>query len=356
MRRAALALVVAASACNGILGNREGHPYEDAGADGGATCDAGCPPVELASSRDCPSDLAVANGRVYWVDQGSVQNSARDGMVASVPIGGCDACAITHASGEVSPSAIAVNVDAIYFATVALPANGAIRTVAFDGTPPRDFATGQRFPRAVALDATSAFWVNAGDGPPTANGEVRRAFLDGNTSAAIVPKLDSPVAIAIRDGVVYWTNDGDSDVSGYVMTSDVTGSGASRVASNQSHPHGIATGGTYVYWANMGDGTIMRAQPNGAGLTRLFTDRATPSDVAVDDLAIYWVEAGTPPDFADGKVMAARLDGSDVRTIAAAQRDPRAIAIDGSAVYWIARGTRGCAQHDGRVMQAHKPF
>ncbi len=370
--RAVVAIVVGAAcvaplACNGILGNRAGHPYDDAGADGEtndgaiAMCDGGCPPIALATTRDCPVDLAVTNGRVYWVDQGSVQNSAQDGVVASVPVGGCtdgsSACIVVHASNERSPSALAVNKDAIWWASLGVPStNSAIRTLAFGDTTPTIFASSQRFPRSLALDATSVFWINGGDAPPTANGEVRRQFFDSPGSVAIVFTLEAPVAITVRGSTIFWTNDGDSDTTGYVMTSDITGSPSTQVARNQSHPRGIAAGGTYVYWANTGDGTIMRARPDGTGVLRVLADRATPSDVAVDDLAIYWVETGTPPDYADGKVMAARLDGSDVRTIASSQKNARRIALDATNVYWVARGTPGCAMHDGRIMQAGKVF
>ena len=361
---AALFACVAPIACNSILGNRAGHPYDDAGTSDGSTtsCDGGCPPITLASARDCPVDLSVTNGRVYWVDQGSVQNSAQDGVVASVPIGGCaddaSACVVVHASNERSPSALVANKDAIWWASLVVPTTqSSIRTLPFGATTPTTFASAQRFPRSLGIDATSLFWINGGDAPPAATGEVRRAYLDSmGGSVAIVFTLDAPVAITVRGSTIFWTNDGDSDTTGSVMTSDVTGSPATRVAANQSHPRGIAAGGTHVYWANTGDGTIMRASPDGTGTTRLLSDRATPSDVAVDDVAIYWVETGTPPDYADGKVMAARLDGSDVRTIASSQKNVRRIAADASNVYWIARGTPGCAQHDGRIMQAGKPF
>jgi len=349
--------IAALSGCNAILGNTPGHPYDDAGADAGAdgAC-AACPPAEIAGARDCPVDLAVANGRVYWVDQGSTQNSATDGVVASAAIDCATDCVTVHASNERSPSALAVNADTIWWTSLAIPTSeSTIRALAFGGAP-RTFAMHQYFPRSMTIDDQSVFWINSCDAPPSATGEVRRQYFDGATSTAIVFTLDSPVEIALRAGRIYWTNDGDSDTTGYVMSADVTGSPAVKIAENQSHPRGVAVGATYVYWANSGDGTIMRARHDGTEPTRLFAERATPSNLAVDDVAIYWTEAGTPPAFADGKVMAARLDGSGVVTIAAQQKNPRRIVLDAANVFWIARGTPGCTQHDGRVMRAAKTF
>jgi hypothetical protein len=296
---------------------------------------------------------------VYWVDQGSAQQSALDGVVARIPVAGCaDAgadCIVAMAMGEHSPSAIAVNTQAAWWATIEPSTTAShIRTLAFGDVAPKTFASQQNYPRGLALDDTSVFWVNAGDAPPTANGEVRRQFFDSASGLAIVSSLDSPVAITVRAGAVFWTNDGDADNTGYVMTSDITGTPAARIASNQSHPRGIAAGPTYVYWTNMGDGTIMRARPDGTEIARIASSRATPSDIAVDDTSLYWVEAGTPPDYADGRVIAANLDGTNMRTIDSAQKDPRRIALDDASVYWIARGTRGCTQHDGTVMRAGK--
>jgi hypothetical protein len=361
VERGALLVACAAcavcAACNGILGNTPAHLYDDGGVADAAAVDGGGPPAALATARDCPSDLVVANGNVYFADQGSAQNSGMDGVIASIPAGGCAGdCVTTIASGEVSPSALVVNATAMWWSSVRIPTtDGAIRTFPFGGAPSTLF-TQQYFPRSMAIDDTSIFWIDSGDAPPAATGEIHRAYLDGTSSAAIVTGLVSPVEITVRAGSIFWTNDGDSDVSGYVMTADITGSGSHRIASSQSHPRGIAVGATYVYWANTGDGTIMRARPDGTELTRLFSDRATPSNLAVDDVGIYWSEAGTPPDFSDGKLMAARLDGTAMRTIAPAQKNPRRVVLDTANVYWVARGTVGCTMHDGTIMRAGKVF
>src|SRR5688500_16164557 len=70
--------------------------------------DAGAGPVVLADGRDCPADLRVSAGALTWVDQGSLQNSAQDGVVATMPAAGCGtdagSCITILASDQNSPS------------------------------------------------------------------------------------------------------------------------------------------------------------------------------------------------------------------------------------------------------------
>jgi sugar lactone lactonase YvrE len=336
----------------------------DAGSDGttaDATADSGTGPEVLASGRDCPSDLRVSSGAIVWVDQGSLQNGTTDGVLATMPAAGCPeggACIITLAADQHSPSAIEIDplTGALYWASIL---DETIWSMPSGQTAPQVFAPAQYYARSLAIDDAALYWINAG-GFGDADGEIRRAWLEDGTPGGlpIVSALDSPVALARRESMLFWSNDGISDTTGYVMRADVTGFGATTIASDQSHPRGIAVGPTHVYWTNTGDGTIMRARYDGSESTRLLSNRATPSDIALDTTHMYWVDAGTPVNFTDGSVHRATLDGTEIETIATGQLDPRRIALDSSHVYWINRGTQGvskCSQHDGAVMRAPKP-
>jgi hypothetical protein len=272
----------------------------------------------------------------------------------SCPDGSCISELLTGLS---SPSAVEVDPveGSIYFASVV---DGSVSLLQPPNLTPAVVASGQNWPRGMAIDFTSLFWVNAG-AFGSQNGEIRRMYLSDGTpgGVAIVSGLASPVAIAVRGVRIFFTVSGINDTTGSVMTAEITGAGLSTLAPFQSLPRGIYAGANHVYWANSGDGTIMRATLNGDGLTQLVSGLSTPSDVALDSARVYWVEAGTPQAYTDGTVKSAKLDGSDVVTIASGQLDPRRIALSDTHVYWINRGTQGlspCSQHDGAVLRAPK--
>jgi hypothetical protein len=314
----------------------------------------------LADHRDCPVDLEVVGGELTWVDQGSLQNSAKDGLVATMPAAGCDddagSCISVLVGAQDSPSALEIHDQVVYFATVG---NDSIWYLDGSGTP-QPFATGQNFTRSIVSDETALYWLNAG-AFGGGDGEVRRSWFDepGSNGLAIVPGLESPVALTLFDSTVFWTNYGFTDNDGRVMRADVTGVGAVPIAINQSAPRGIVATSAYVYWANSEDGTIMRSTPDGSLVEPLLQGLSTPSDVAVDTNGIYWVEAGTPNIYLDGSVKAAKLDGTDIVVLADNQRDPRRIVLSADHVFWINRGAQGlspCSQHDGQIVRSPKPW
>lgn len=345
----------------GVSGAASGGASGNAGSDAGS--DSGVPDGVrvLADQRNCPADLEVVAGTLTWVDQGSSQNSAKDGVVATMPAVGCEddagSCISVLASDQNSPSSLEVRDQTVYWATVG---DDAIWYLNVDGSTPQIFASAQSYTRSIASDDTALYWVNAGQLGAT-DGELRRAWLDepGTNGFAIVPALESPVAVTLYGSTVFWTNYGVTDNDGRVMRSDITGAASVPIAINQSAPRGIAATSAYIYWANSEDGTIMRSTPDGSVVAPLILGLSTPSDVAVDTNGIYWVEAGTPNAYLDGSVKAAKLDGTEVMTLADDQKDPRRIVLSADHVFWINRGTQGlspCSQHDGQIVRAPKPW
>lgn len=369
----AAVLALGAASCTGApVGESASDAAAGSGGDDGgvdaaldATGDgAGAGGVQvLAAGRDCPADLRVVGGTITWVDQGSLQSSGKNGVVATMPAAGCGddagSCIVVLATDQSSPSAVEVDpaTNDVFFATAG---DGSIWRLPAASTTPENFASLQVLPRALALDETSLYWVNAGT-YGGGDGQVRRRYLDGGTvgGIAILDALESPVSVELLAMKVFVSISGSGDTAGQIYASDITGAGGGIVASSQSLPRGLAIDATHAYWTNSGDGTIMRAPHDGSEPTQLLSGRPTPSDIAVDTKGIYWVEAGTPNEFSDGAVMAARLDGSNVVTLAAGQRDPRKLAQDSSFVYFLNRGTQGvkqCTQHDGSVGRVQKPW
>jgi hypothetical protein len=377
--------------CEGLIGADFNRSTDDGGASGvcdpnsvsadahncgrcghdclGGSCSAGaCQPVVLASGRSRPADIAVANGYVYFADEGTAAANTTDGKVARVPIGGCEAesggassCVTELATNRQAPSGIAVNSEALYWTevgAVSTTPSGTVMRLAFDNTPMTKFASIQDGPRKVAVDdpniisaTPSAYWINGN------SGEVRRRFLEDGTAngSAIVTNVNAPVAIASNGTRICFSSVGDGDISGTVNCCDPTGAPMSTLGTALALPRGLSIGATHVYWANSGDGTIRRATPTGGDKSIVLTNRKTPSDVRVTGNAIFWVESGSAPNYDDGAVAMADLDGGNVVTLATGQRNPRRLSVDATAVYWIDSGSTLSDAFDGAVMKVALP-
>jgi sugar lactone lactonase YvrE len=99
-----------------------------------------------------------------------------------------------------------------------------------------------------------------------------------------------------------------------------------------------APAGAYIYWGNIGTGSIGRANLDGSGSTDTFiTGANTPYGVAVDGQHIYWVNNGTH------QIAWANLDGSGARFIASGVDAPVGIAVYGSYLY-VASVNKGIAR------------
>ncbi len=86
-----------------------------------------------------------------------------------------------------------------------------------------------------------------------------------------------------------------------------------------------------LYWANMTDDKIQRANLDGTGIEDVITGLSSPRGLALDPDGgkIYWTET------ISGRIRRANFDGTGIETIAAAVK-PWAIAVihDLGKVYW----------------------
>ncbi|AUX26362.1 hypothetical protein SOCEGT47_069230 [Sorangium cellulosum] len=185
--------------------------------------------------------------------------------------------------------------------------------------------TGPEHAFDVAVDATDAYWTS--QGPEGAgDGAVSRVSLrDGGVSTPIAVAQPVPRGLAIDDVNVYWANSGD----GTVMRAPKAGGDAVPFASEQS-PQDIAVDGTYVYWTNF-NGQVMKAPVDGSGAPiELFAGPQTPDGIGLDGAHVYWVNR------TDGEVRRAPIDGPG--TASALLHDGPAnatdIAVDATHVYW----------------------
>ena len=108
-------------------------------------------------------------------------------------------------------------------------------------------------------------------------------------------------------------------------------------AAKQDKPHGIALDKDFVYWANNGDMTIMRAPKAGGAPQKLTTVSQNTDNVVVDDQFVYFNSW-------DGKSLAgsqtgklwkvAKAGGTATELVPTGMALPSKMAIDATYIYW----------------------
>jgi hypothetical protein len=281
------------------------------------------------------------------------------------------------ATGEGAPLAITVDDANVYWTN----GGGTLRKCGVGQCQPQTLATGNaggRGSNMITVDGTYAYWADYNAGQikqvPLAGGTVQ--VIDSNASQpvavglyqntlfytveganqvriAAVPLCDgcteSPGPIALNESgamglavagtLLYWTD----AVSGAIGELDLTGgSPFDVIASGQSTPSSIASDGTYIYWTNNGDGTVMRAATDGSGITQLASGQGGPMNIAVDSAGgnyVYYTN------FFGGQVMKVSKNGGTPVLVANGMNTPDGIAARNGCVYWTSQG-------DGKVWQA----
>lgn len=114
-----------------------------------------------------------------------------------------------------------------------------------------DFATDQAVVD-MAADATTLYWI-------TPSGAVRSLPTSeaGQTPRELAAVV-APRRIAVDDASLYVTTSGLAPSSGTLVRIAKDSGAKTELASGLANPSAITVDATYVYWANIDDGTIMR--------------------------------------------------------------------------------------------------
>jgi hypothetical protein len=188
-----------------------------------------------------------------------------------------------------------------------------------------------------AVDSTSFYFAAYGSGESSSGGIVAKVGLDGGAPIPLDQGLTNPSGLAIFGTSLYWVNDGvpfsgPGGPNGAVMLQALSSSEppVALATTAASAPYGLATDAMFVYWADNGAGTVMKAPLAGGPPTMLASGQVNPQNIAVDATNVYWINAGSP-----GAVMKVALEGDPSPvTLAPAQDYPNDLVTDGTSVYW----------------------
>lgn len=185
------------------------------------------------------------------------------------------------------------------------------------------------FARAIAVNATSVCWISK-------NG-MWKVGINGGTPVKLA-ESDYPLGIAIDATTVYWTDAGE----GVVYAVPLSGGSRAALATGLESPEAIAVDESRVYFTDTGAGTVMSVPIGGGTVTTHATGQNAPGAIAVNGTSLYWTTLEYEP---DGKVMMVPLAGGTPTMIAGGYDVPRGIALDSTHVYWS-------SDYDGRIVKA----
>ena len=112
-------------------------------------------------------------------------------------------------------------------------------------------ASGDVTAMAIAVDRTNAYWTTE------SLNVLFKVPLAGGTAMPLVKATDGGARfLALDAAAIYYTT--ATPTNGKVMKAPLSGGTPVVLADGQAAAWGIAVDGTDVYWANAGDGTVMR--------------------------------------------------------------------------------------------------
>jgi hypothetical protein len=308
------------------------------------TCSTPPCPVVMVDGQQSAYALAVDADNIYWTTLvgGTVMqapiNSEIGGSATSGSTSGSGGTPITLASGQVSPFAIAVNFQAVYWACSA-PAGqttpigsgqGTVTGVIIGNTIATVLDIKQSFPVfSIAAGVSSVFW-------PALSGSVVAVAGEGGAPTTIVSSLKNPTGIALDAKFVYvsvgGTGASDGLVEkipyGYSSGKLTPGKPPVPLATGLIKPSAIAVDFTHVYW--IGPGVIMSAPLDGsaAATPTTLASGGSPFALAIDASNVYWTDTSA------GTVASVPLAGGTATILATGQDTPVGIAVDAANVYW----------------------
>lgn len=252
---------------------------------------------------------------------------------------------------------VAIGPTALYWSS-----SSDVMAAPLDGGPPGPVAFAQKNAGPMAIDSRSLYWANVGtdraDGlGPGHDGAIVASPLDGGPPVVLAAGQDSPRALALDDGALYWAaggaalDDGGTSPAALLTTPADGNAQPSTIAGLSASPTAIAVRGSTLVVAAIaaptgqpgggGPGFIASVPTSGGALTQLAA-ATRPVSIAVDDTTVYWIEASTPgvdSVGADGRLLSLSLAGGTPVVLADNLPAPGKMVLVGSTLFWANAGT-----------------
>jgi hypothetical protein len=254
-------------------------------------------PQLLASNSTAPRALALQGTDTYWTD---ATGTTKEGKIVKVDAGGN---VFTIASQLDTPEGIAIASGKIFW--VDFKPGGGIYGYSLTGTPDTSPLAYGNYPYRIVADAKYIYWTEEGSAASSpADGAVTR--IDYTTAGAqpeaVATQQTTPRSIALeidKSGVttaVWWaTFQAQGEIYRAAVATDGKLGAPELIADGLNYPNGIAADTTYVYWTNRGSGTV-QSLPLGAkkgdAPKTLAEAQLAPGAIVVDTDAVYWVSEG----------------------------------------------------------------
>jgi hypothetical protein len=198
-------------------------------------------------------------------------------------------------SGRFKPEDVAVDATNVYW-IMARKDETLVRQAFGQIDMPEVVAHGDFLPGSLAIAGGFAYWIDTGKGPsvmrvPTNGGEPAKVgATEGDGS--------HPVRLAADEGAVYFTDAGPMESKGSVVRIALGGGGSTVVAAGLDSPRAVAVRAGTVYWLTKGtsgknymDGTLEKAPTTGGPKVTMATGLAAPDRLALSDTRVAWTES-----------------------------------------------------------------
>jgi hypothetical protein len=176
----------------------------------------------------------------------------------------------------------------------------------------------------LAVDARNVYVAT---GLAAANGgQIYRVPVSGGPPQTIVPNQGAPHGIATDGMSLYWANNG----TGEIWKSDTNGNNAAAIVTGQMAPLYVTMDTDHVYWNSAGDGAVWQTDRTGLNTMRLASGLTVNhvGYIAVDATNVYYT------DLLAGTVNSVPIGGGTASMLAQGQARPTGVAVGKQALFW----------------------